>query len=276
MVARTVSTALERVRNDEYTGSRRCSKCTVANAGLLLAAVALVAAIAPVLAPILAAIGAIQLWLRGYLIPYTPQLVQWSFAAERTPDEPRSDSDLRALEDRDGRAETLVDDLIAEDVLLEAGGGLELSDDFEADLRSRIEENTRRSPDELASRLRTTFDNVDDAWVERRDDRERTWLVASAGDGSLSAETWIRKPLVIVDLAIVETLTTPGRPFDVADAIAVAPAIRTLFDRCPICDATLMETTAGSCCGGPRTAYSPPDLVSYCPSCSVAVAERHA
>lgn len=67
---------LTAVRRPEYTGDNRCLPCTVVNvvlAGLLTAAAAFVA---PPLGIAVAAASLTSIYLRGYLVPKTPELTK--------------------------------------------------------------------------------------------------------------------------------------------------------------------------------------------------------
>ena len=68
--------ALERVRQPEYVGENRCVPCTVTN--LVIAAV-LTAALAWLSVPLAVAFAVLavaSIWLRGYLVPKTPELTK--------------------------------------------------------------------------------------------------------------------------------------------------------------------------------------------------------
>lgn len=68
-----MSSLLDRIREPAYTGSRRCWPCTVLNSSLLSVGVLFVGVVVSWLAAtVLAVVGALVIWLRGYLIPYTP------------------------------------------------------------------------------------------------------------------------------------------------------------------------------------------------------------
>jgi hypothetical protein len=76
----SVSDAIERVRQPEYTGENRCLPCTVVN--VLVAAVAAVL-LSVVLTPLVGlvgfAVGVGLVYLRGYLVPGTPQFTETYF-----------------------------------------------------------------------------------------------------------------------------------------------------------------------------------------------------
>jgi hypothetical protein len=70
---------LQRFRQPEYTGENRCIPCTLANSVI---AVVLSAAVAAVSLPVGVAVlllSALAIWLRGYLVPGTPELTKRYF-----------------------------------------------------------------------------------------------------------------------------------------------------------------------------------------------------
>ena len=166
--------ALERVRQPEYVGENRCVPCTVTN--LVIAAV-LTAALAWLSVPLavtFAVLAVASIWLRGYLVPKTPELTK-----QYLPDR------LLAKFDKQPRPEP-VDrgEFDPETVLLEAGvvepcadvDDLCLTDGFEADWLASIDdladEDTLRA--ELADHLEiedadVTFEHYGDAFIASED-----------------------------------------------------------------------------------------------------------
>jgi hypothetical protein len=76
---------LSRLRNPEYTGENRCLPCTVVNTALAVAlagavGVGVAVATTPVLAGLAVTLvlvaSALSIWLRGYLVPGTPELTK--------------------------------------------------------------------------------------------------------------------------------------------------------------------------------------------------------
>jgi len=76
---------LARLRNPEYTGANRCLPCTVVNSAVAVAlAGAVGVGVATVTTPGVAAVAsvlvvclsALSIWLRGYLVPGTPELTK--------------------------------------------------------------------------------------------------------------------------------------------------------------------------------------------------------
>lgn len=75
---RTAATAVTAtLRQPEYTGENRCPPCTVVNAVIAAVGSVTVGVVAsPVAGAVALAVGAAAIWLRGYLVPYTPQLTK--------------------------------------------------------------------------------------------------------------------------------------------------------------------------------------------------------
>jgi hypothetical protein len=174
---RTPSDALSRLRQPEYTGENRCIPCTITNAVIAVLLAGVLALVSVPLAVIFAVVAAGSIWLRGYLVPKTPELTKRHFpdwllakfdkAPEPAPDPP-SDFD-------------------PEDVLLEADvvepcaevDDLCLTEGFESAWRTRIDalENEDELREELADQLdldsgTVTFDTYGDAFIARSDETQ--------------------------------------------------------------------------------------------------------
>lgn len=65
------------IRRPEYTGENRCFPCTVVNVALSVALGAAVGvAVAPAAGAVATALGLGAVWLRGYLVPGTPEFTK--------------------------------------------------------------------------------------------------------------------------------------------------------------------------------------------------------
>ena len=68
---------LDRLRRPEYTGENRCLPCTAVNVAIAVAAAAAIAVVAAIeLAALALAVSLAAIWLRGYLVPGTPELTK--------------------------------------------------------------------------------------------------------------------------------------------------------------------------------------------------------
>ena len=70
---------LDRVRQPEYTGENRCVPCTVANLAIAAVLTAGLAFASVPGAAVFAVFAVGSIWLRGYLVPKTPELTKRYF-----------------------------------------------------------------------------------------------------------------------------------------------------------------------------------------------------
>lgn len=268
-------TSLGGLRRPEYTGERRCWPCTIVNVFLLLIATVFVWVVSPSAALGLLAIGTGAIWLRGYLVPYTPKFAPALLAALPGPFEkarPVEASTIDAGEALDGDA--VVGALLDAGVLVvgespdaeAADDELLLEDSFRDRWRAEIRSLRGESLDELAAATLDSSPGAVDVEVHERSDG--TWIVLHDGSGRLSGETWLSHQVAIAEAAAVRVL----REFlpdagDVLYATAARP-LRTFMWECPICDGDVIETTTRSCCGsGPDPMASPARPVLACAEC---------
>ncbi|MFC6726533.1 hypothetical protein ACFQE1_19625, partial [Halobium palmae] len=74
-----VPAPLERFRRPEYTGENRCLPCTVANTAIAGILTLVVGVLSPVLSVVVLGLSLGAIWLRGYLVPGTPELTKRYF-----------------------------------------------------------------------------------------------------------------------------------------------------------------------------------------------------
>jgi hypothetical protein len=70
---------IDRFRQPEYTGENRCTPCTVLNVVIAAAVSGLLAVVAPPLGVVAFAAALAVIYLRGYLVPYTPTITKRYF-----------------------------------------------------------------------------------------------------------------------------------------------------------------------------------------------------
>jgi hypothetical protein len=240
-VAREV---MERVRQPAYTGANRCLPCTVTNLVIAAVLTAALAWLSVSLAVAFAVLAAASIWLRGYLVPKTPELTKRYF-----PDW------LLTTFDKQPKPEPIEPgEFDPETVLLDAGvvepcadvDDLCLTDDFEADWLARIDgladDATLRT--ELADQL-----DLDDADVtfERFGDA----FIASE-DGPRIGQ-WESRAALLADLAAAKEL-----PDRVAEWARLDPqrrsqllgGLRVFVQECPVCSGPVTADTevVESCC----------------------------
>jgi hypothetical protein len=236
--------ALDRVRQPEYVGENRCFPCTATN---LVIAVVVTAALAWLSVPLAVAFAVLALaaiWLRGYLVPRTPELTKRYF-----PDW------VLARFDKQSQPEPVEPgEFDPETTLLDAGvvepcadvDDLCLTDDFEADWLARIDvladEDTLRA--ELADLLEledadVSFESYGDAFV-------------ASQDGARIGQ-WESRAALLADLAAAKAL-----PDRVAEWDRLTPqrrsqllgGLRVFVQECPVCAGPVTADTevVESCC----------------------------
>ncbi|MFC5278079.1 hypothetical protein ACFPM1_04780 [Halorubrum rubrum] len=257
---------LGRLRRPEFTGDRRCWPCTVVNGiliGLLVGGVALVT---PLGATLLAVVGCLGIWLRGYLVPYTPRFAP--YLVKPLPWDPfhatpGSDS-LAAAEDADGAA--VMEALAEADVVRLTPESLELDNSFYEAWQAEMERLAAVGNEKLADT--TVSVSPATAAVDVHRSGEQTYIVLSDGSTSIAGETWLRRPVAVVETAAAHTLAEWGvdsavRPF-------AAHALGLFLDTCPECGGDVTERPASGCCGPPERGPSGELLQArMCESCHV-------
>jgi len=265
-------TLLDAIRRPEHTGKHRCWPCTAVN-GLLLATVALGVATVSVPAAVLVAVaGTAAIAVRGYLVPYTPQFAPKlvavlpgdPFHGPAGPGEsPRGD---------DGTSDSLAGELDGEDVLaalaeagvvVPDGESLRLDGSFRESWRAEIAALRELDDDALTRAVVDAAPRAEDANVTRIGSRR--YVVVDPGTGSTLDRRQLTVPVALAEVGAARALAS--RIGDPVVRSAAAEPLRTLLERCPVCDGDVEETTETRCCGAPRDPTGGPADVLACADC---------
>ena len=258
---RPANAALNRFRRPEYTGENRCLPCTVVNVGIAAlgaAAATLIGGPALGAAGFGAALGAI--WLRGYLVPGTPELTK-RYLPERV---------LRLF--GKGTAPAAPAEVDAESYLLSAGVLAETPDGddlafapwFASALSDALDgmrldagvadaAGPATEADDVGKRADVTalasLTGVDEAslslsWAEG---------AAFAFAGGERIGHWESRPAFLADVAADRALTEGvdgWSDLPLAARSDVLGALRLFVERCPACEGPvrLEERAVESCC----------------------------
>jgi hypothetical protein len=236
-------TLLDSLRKPEYTGENRCIPCTTVNlviagvGGLLLALLSL-----PLAAGFVAlALGSI--WLRGYLVPGTPELTKryfpdWLLA--RFDKLPRAQFDARTFDTEAFLAEAGV---VVED---ESLGDIALAPDFEAAWTERMADLGDGDTDkaELASLIGHDPDEFDISYFGDA-------FVASVGPEWIGQ--WESRAAFVADMAAARELaarTPDWGDMPLSLRSRVLGGLRLFLEQCPTCDGTvsMAPDVVKSCC----------------------------
>lgn len=252
---------INRLRQPAYTGANRCDACTAVNLVLavLLAIASAAAGSAGVSVPAGALLGSavlalsvVSIWLRGYLVPGTPELTKrhmpvWMLAwfgkapAHQRDDGPLVEEDEQAVDTE----ELLVEHDIVEPC--QDGEELCLTDPFVSDWENeRVDSGTTIDADAVAVALGIDSEG-DDIDLEESDDGNVKFLY----DGSRLA-IWPSPAAARADLVsgtVLSEWVPDWREFYPYKRALVFKSVRIFLDRCPDGDDTeLREDVLESCC----------------------------
>lgn len=247
----------------EYTCEQRCWQCTVANGAILVAGCLAVALVSLPLAlgALLAGTGTI--WLRGYLVPYTPQLVsRLHTAMAREPPRPLTGS-IAGI-DREGDGERTTVALVEKGVIVPSGERLHLAESFRGDWREEMRRLRALPETSLVEAIEVA---THETTVELLD-VDRSLIVLTGPEGR---EAWVSRPVAIAETAAVTTLSTTAPASDDRHRLAAARALRGFLERCPVCETPTEETSPRRCCGSVRSTTALSGTVLVCPACNEAL-----
>lgn len=251
------------LRRPEFTGANRCWPCTAVNAVVLAVAVVALAWVRPLPAAVLAVVGAAGIYLRGYVVPYTPRFAP-KLAARLPGNVFGHGARTGSLEDvrgADADGEDVLESLVAAGVVTVDGETLGLREDWAAAWRARMDA-LADSPDGLVDAAEGDVDGIESARVEAVDSGR--YLVVT-GDSA----AWLPWPVAVAEVGAVQALADSDVP--VALRGLAAHALCAFLEACPVCGGDVVEGPADDCCGNavPEPGYEPPTVLA-CEACGVA------
>lgn len=240
--------AADRIRRPEYTGENRCLPCTAANLAIAAVGSLLLGGLSPVLGFVGFSLAVAVIWLRGYLVPGTPELTRQYFpgwllrAFEKDPRAATFDAETAT----DGEFEPerflretglLVDDPQRGDVAVDPAFGAAWRERMEA-----VDSEAERS--ELAALLGVDPDRLD---LTRHGN-----AVAARLDGRRIGQ-WESDAAFVADLAGARELADRldgWSSLPVGQRSGILGVLRLCLDTCPDCGGVVgLETdVVQSCC----------------------------
>jgi hypothetical protein len=279
---------LGRLRRPEYTGENRCLPCTAVNVAIAVAAAAAIAVVAAIeLAALALVVSLAAIWLRGYLVPGTPELTK-RYLPERV---------LRLF--GKGRAAAPPADVDAESYLLSADVLVETPDG--ADLafapwfasawndaldEMRLDASVAAAADASVTAADASTTDADDAGIAADvaalatltgvdvDSLSLDWRGGTAfasADGERIGH-WESRAAFLADVAADRVLSDrvdDWAALPLAARSGVLGALRLFVEECPACEGpvSLEERVVESCC----TSY---DVVAgRCTACNARLFE---
>jgi hypothetical protein len=263
-------TVIDRLRRPEYTGENRCRPCTVVNvvvAAALAVAVASTSAVAGATGPVGWAAGALvfalaaaMIYLRGYLVPGTPQLTERYF-----PDRvlaafgkaPTADQPIRSPDGGRPPEEAAFD---VEEKLLELRAVTECEDSPDLCLTSHFQTAWR----EKIALIRTgDEDNPGDLAVDVAmivGENPESLAIEAFGEGYVAridgrrVGQWPSEAALLGDVtaanAIIDRQSDAWGEFSVDQRGRLLQGLRVFLEQCPACDGDVVlgEEVVESCC----------------------------
>jgi len=258
-----VSSRIQTLRDPEYTGENRCIPCTVVNAVIAVAFGLLVGVVFLPLGLVVLAGAAACIYLRGYLVPGTPELTE-RYLPDRIH---RAFGDHPAVRTSD-TSETVPDD----DQEWETLDRIEYEREHSVDPERYMADVGAVAPDRDDRVLRAEFA----AAVEERMDHYRATSVGPAAvadifqvsaDGlavedreypaiqvELRVRKWPSEAALLADAATHDVLAAWQDDWlDVPreQRVEILETLRTYLESCPTCGGSLAyhDDTVESCCG---------------------------
>lgn len=252
---------LQRFRQPEYTGENRCIPCTLANSVIAVVLAAAVAVVSPPVGIAVLLVSVLAIWLRGYLVPGTPELTKryfpdWFLAYfDKGPEHASGFAGAESGGDGAATEEFDAESFDAERVLLD-GGVVEPCEDVEDlcldggferawyDRMDAVREDETAAREELARQLdvdpeRVTFEEYGAATVARID--------------GMRAGQWESHAALVADLAAAHELPRRIEGWTSIPTEArsqLLGGLRIFLDDCPECGGPVLagRETVESCC----------------------------
>ncbi len=254
-------TGLDRFRRPEYTGENRCLPCTVVNAAIaVIVAGAVGGVVAVELGVLVFAAALVAIWLRGYLVPGTPELTK-RYLPERV---------LRLFgKGRDSPPPAAVDAesyLLSSSVLVDTPDGVDLTfapwfaSAWRAHLAALRERGGEDNGSSGGSAEAPHGPDPDIAALAAITDIDAELLSIDWRDGAAFARAdgerighWESRAAFLADVAADRALTDgldDWMDLPIAARSAVLGAVRLFVEECPACEGTvaLEERVVESCC----------------------------
>lgn len=247
---------IDRLRRPEYVGENRCIPCTLVNTvlailiggvvGSALTVSGLDSDVAAVIGGLTVLVGFTTIYLRGYLVPYTPTLTKRYFPDrvlawfDKTETQPNDDaSELIDVEQTLERMDVLTDCPHRDDLCLDPGFETAWQSRVESLNDQRIDEPTIAGLLDLDDSDRVSLTHYGEAAIVRVDGHQ--------------AGQWESSAAVIADIAADQVLRAEydgWESIDVVNRSRVLNALRMFVERCPSCGARVSvgQEVVESCC----------------------------
>ncbi|GAA0726996.1 hypothetical protein J2744_002465 [Halorubrum trapanicum] len=249
---------VDRIRQPEYTGENRCLPCTVVNVAIGVALGAAVAvAVAPPVGAAATTVSLAAVWLRGYLVPGTPELTKrylpksvLRLFGKAPTGATRASADASRGASPDGTAVDPQSYLLDAGALVETDDGSDLTYApwFASAWRDALDD-ARKADDAAAVARLADVDAADEPGLSVE---ERGNAVFAAVDGDRIGH-WVSQPAFLADAAADRVLRANDDGWTDLPQPArseVLGGLRLFVEECPACggEVTVGEEVVASCC----------------------------
>lgn len=245
------------LRNTAHTGENRCVPCTIVNLGILWLVVNGLGLFGRFLVGGgVLVLGLLVIWLRGYLVPFTPRFAPWLVDRAPVPTTWFHDTRETGALSGNGDEDQLVEELVRAGVVDVGEERVYLDSAFERRWHEEMDRLADRSPGTLADEL-SRLQAIPGA--RPVDEAGQRWI---AIDGQTSL---VPHHVAVAELgaarALESVIDDPGR------RLAMARPLREFLTDCPVCDSPFEQSTEVACCGGHTAPRETPKETLVCPTC---------
>ncbi len=253
-----LSRLLSAARNDAYVGQNRCWPCTAVNLGLTVSGAIATGLIHPLLGGGVGMVGVGATWLRGYVIPGTPQITARVLPAPV----------LRFL--RKAQPSVSVPSteplqwLLERDVVTRTDDAFTLTQQYHRARRNSLAELQGTSVDRLAQSA------VGDRSITLEDEPSNRTAGGIQATVDETPVSWVSRLALHADAVSVRALHAVHaelRTQSVTSWRRILLVLRGTYAACPACGTSLQTIERPGCCGT--------DVISAirCPACNQAILE---
>lgn len=271
---------LDSIRRPQYTGANRCWACSLLNMCCVVVAGSILVLYSIPLAVVVVCLGSVSVWLRGYVIPYTPRY--GPLFARRLPffghtrEPPVSESEARSPYHRaDG--ERVLETLLDGGVVRAVGGDVELEPAFDRAWKREIRRRRDRPIAELRREVEQNLRSANragDAESVRPNDGSTYIVVVDERDERVGTDISLSRAAAIAELGAIAALAEWLPSAETSVLLTASTPLCAFLDTCPLCGSELVLAESGGCCGAPRPRTERNHTALTCVECHVALSSH--
>ena len=259
------STVFSSLRLEEYTGENRCVPCTIVNLGIALVLSLAIAVVLVELAVIVFVVSLVAIYLRGYLIPGTPELTKrylpnrvLKLFDKHPVEEESSEQEWDTLKQiQDYRKHAVDPDEFLQDI-----GAVEPCDRetefcyteaFETKVQNHVRELSERTDGDVSDSFAITRQMLAEIYGIEESEisvEEREYPAIKTGR---RVRKWPTEEALALDVALNQALHAQDEAWETVpqrQQVEIIQALRALTEQCPGCGGQIAQSEGSveSCC----------------------------